>query len=191
MFEEFYQKYETQEQEVIALIRKCVGAGHHKGDSGDFWNMTAITLGMVFCNTGKVSIKEGRLEWPVTEEERNSEKSWGRLQQGQICRLKVRRLLDELVPEYTTPEQFNRWAVIEVLEPSVPLYLNMRKQRSRKRSTMNTAAVSGGSAKTMTSMLPMKRLSVRSTAAMTERLKISTNSYRMRKGLKSSSTKKG
>ena len=58
MFEEFYQKYETQEQEVIALIRKCIGAGHHKGDNGDFWDMTAITLGMVFCNTDKVSIKE-------------------------------------------------------------------------------------------------------------------------------------
>ena len=27
MFEEFYQKYETQEQEVIALIRKCIGLG--------------------------------------------------------------------------------------------------------------------------------------------------------------------
>ena len=120
MFEEFYQKYETQEQEVIALIRKCIGAGHHKGDNGDFWDMTAITLGMVFCNTGKVSIKEGRLKWPVTEEERNSEKGWGRLQQGQICRLKVRRLLDGLVPEHTTPEQFNSWAVIDVLEPSVP-----------------------------------------------------------------------
>ena len=57
MFEEFYQKYETQEQEVIALIRKCIGAGHHKGDNGDFWDMTAITLGMVFCNTGKVQHK--------------------------------------------------------------------------------------------------------------------------------------
>lgn len=96
MFEEFYQKYETEEQEVIALIRKCIGAGYHKSDNSDFWEMTVITLGMVFCNTGKVSIKEGRLKWPVTEEERNSEKSWGRLQQGQICRLKVRRLLDGL-----------------------------------------------------------------------------------------------
>ena len=76
MFEEFYQKYETEEQEVIALIRKCIGAGYHKSDNSDFWEMTVITLGMVFCNTGKVSIKEGRLKWPVTEEERNSEKSW-------------------------------------------------------------------------------------------------------------------
>ena len=56
MFEEFYQKYETEEQEVIALIRKCIGAGYHKSDNSDFWEMTVITLGMVFCNTGKVSI---------------------------------------------------------------------------------------------------------------------------------------
>ena len=33
MFEEFYQKYETEEQEVIALIRKCIGAGYHKSDT--------------------------------------------------------------------------------------------------------------------------------------------------------------
>lgn len=82
MFEEFYQKYETQEQEVIALIRKCIGAGHHKGDNGDFWDMTAITLGMVFCNTGKVSIKEGRLEWPVTEESATAKRAGGVCSKG-------------------------------------------------------------------------------------------------------------
>ena len=43
MFEEFYQKYETEEQEVIALIRKCIGAGYHKSDNSDFWEMTAIS----------------------------------------------------------------------------------------------------------------------------------------------------
>lgn len=46
MFEEFYQKYETEEQEVIALIRKCIGAGYHKSDNSDFWEMTVITLGI-------------------------------------------------------------------------------------------------------------------------------------------------
>lgn len=117
MFEEFYEMYEPEEQEVVALVCNCIGGRYN--NKGDFWEMTAITLGMVFCNTGKASIKEGRMEWPVMEEERGGEKGWGRLQQGQICRLKVRRLLDELVPEHTTPEQFNSWAVIEVLEPSV------------------------------------------------------------------------
>lgn len=119
MFEEFYQKYETEEQEIIALIGKPMGAWYHKADNGGFYDMTVITLGMIFCNTGEVSIQKGRLEWRVAEEECNSEKGWGRLQEGQICRLKVRRLLKGLVPEYATPEQFNRWAVIEVMEPSV------------------------------------------------------------------------
>ena len=117
MFEAFYQNYEVQEQEVIALIRNCIGGGYNS--RGGFWEMTAVTLGMVFCDTGKVSIKEGRLKWPVMDEWRNSEKDWGCFQNGQLCCLKVRRLLDVLVPEHTTPEQFNGWAVIEVLKPSV------------------------------------------------------------------------
>ena len=76
MFEEFYEMYETEEQEVVALINRCIGGGYN--NKGGFWQMTVVTLGMVFCDTGKVSTKEERLDWPVTEEERNSDKGWGR-----------------------------------------------------------------------------------------------------------------
>ncbi|MFQ7197288.1 MAG: DUF7021 domain-containing protein [Lawsonibacter sp.] len=54
-----------------------------------------MTLGIVFCDTGKVSTKEERLDWPVTEEERNGEKGWGRFGKEQICRLKIRRMKEE------------------------------------------------------------------------------------------------
>ena len=54
--------------------------------------MTVLTLGMVFCDTGKVSTKEAHLEWPVTDEERNSEKGWGRFGKEQICRMKISRM---------------------------------------------------------------------------------------------------
>ena len=102
MFEEFYQKYETEEQEVIALIRKCIGAGYHKSDNSDFWEMTVITLGgLVLGKRGKVRKGEGRWKGRGGEEKREREGGGG-LQQGQICRLKVRRLLDGLVPEHTT-----------------------------------------------------------------------------------------
>ena len=57
--------------------------------------MTVVTLGVVFCDTGKVSTKEERLEWPVTDEERHSEKGWGRFQNEQICRLKIRQMKEE------------------------------------------------------------------------------------------------
>lgn len=57
--------------------------------------MTVVTLGMVFCDSGKVGTKEERLEWPVTDEERNSGKGWGRFGSEQICRLKIRRMKEE------------------------------------------------------------------------------------------------
>lgn len=109
MFEKFYERYAPEEKEVIVLIQHTLGAGY---DNNGFWDMTVISLGMVFCATGEVNIREGRLEWPVTEEEKNSERGWKRFEREQICRIKVRKLLDEYVPK-------NSWAVTEVLEQSV------------------------------------------------------------------------
>ena len=56
MFEEFYEMYEPEEQEVVALINRCIGGGFNW--KGNFWEMTVVTLGMVFCDTGKVTTKE-------------------------------------------------------------------------------------------------------------------------------------
>ena len=44
MFEAFYEKYAPEEQEVVALIRNCIGGGYN--NKGDFWEMTAISLGL-------------------------------------------------------------------------------------------------------------------------------------------------
>lgn len=115
MFEKFYERYDSEEKEVIALIQRTLGAGYNNG----FWDMAVISLGMVFCDTGKADIREGRLEWPVTEEEKNSEKGWNRFAREQICRIKVRKLLDEYVPKHISPEKNNSWAITEVLEHTV------------------------------------------------------------------------
>ena len=45
MFEEFYEMYEPEEQEVVALINRCIGGGYN--NKGGFWQMTVVTLGMV------------------------------------------------------------------------------------------------------------------------------------------------
>ena len=116
MYENYYQKYESEEQEVLVLIQRCLGAGYYK--EGNFWDMTAISLGMVFPD-GSCVIREGRVEWPLTEEETKGEYGWGRLARGQICRLKLRRMKPSAVPEHTTPEKFNAWLLVEVLEPAV------------------------------------------------------------------------
>ena len=80
MYESYYQKYESEEQEVLVLIQRCLGAGYYK--EGNFWDMTAISLGMVFPD-GSCVIREGRVEWPLSEEERNGAYGWGRLARGQ------------------------------------------------------------------------------------------------------------
>ena len=93
MFEEFYEMYEPEEQEVVALINRCIGGGYNW--KGKFWEMTVVTLGIMFCDTGEVSTKEERLDWSVTDEDRNGEKGWGRFRNEQICRLKIRRMKEE------------------------------------------------------------------------------------------------
>ena len=40
MFEEFYEMYEPEEQEVVALINRCIGGGFNW--KGNFWEMSII-----------------------------------------------------------------------------------------------------------------------------------------------------
>ena len=110
MFEEFYEMYEPEEQEVVALINRCIGGGYN--NRGNFWEMTVVTLGIVFCDTGKVSTKEERLDWPVTDEERNSEKGWGRFGKEQICRLKIRRMKEEWAKDLVV----RPWCIAQVVK---------------------------------------------------------------------------
>ena len=48
MFEAFYEMYEPEEHEVVALINRCIGGGYNS--KGNFWEMTVVTLGMVFLS---------------------------------------------------------------------------------------------------------------------------------------------
>ena len=120
MFEEFYEMYELEEQEVVALINRCIGGGYNW--KGKFWEMTIVTLGMVFCDTGKVSIKEERLEWSVTDEERNGDKGWGRFQSEQICRLKIRRMKEEWAKDLVV----RPWCISEVIKVCIKTVRSFR-----------------------------------------------------------------
>ncbi len=91
MFEEFYEMYEPEEQEVIALINRCIGGGYN--NRGNFWQMTAV-------------------DWPVTDEERNSEKGWGRFHNEQICRLKIRRMKEEWAKDLVV----RPWCISQVVK---------------------------------------------------------------------------
>ena len=112
MNEKFYEKYSSDEQEAFVLIQQTLGASPFENQ----WEMLTTTLGMVFCTNGKVDTKRGRLNWLITEEERSSQNTWNRFKKGQICRMKIRKLLDKYVPKNVAPEEFNAWCVVDVLE---------------------------------------------------------------------------
>lgn len=112
MFENFYERYEDEEHEVIVLIENVLGAGK----CNNYWAMTATTLGMVFCENGKEDIRRGRLGWPVTDEERNGEKAWNLFRKGQICRIRVRKLSEKQLPQGAEVQEINSWCLTEVLE---------------------------------------------------------------------------
>ncbi len=115
MFEKFYEQYEEKEQEVIALVQEVLGAT----PLDDFQEVCAFSLGMVFCATGEVDIREGRLHWLTNRGEEFSENGFKRFEKMEICRLKLCKMRDECVPKHTTPEKFNAWLIVEVLEKSV------------------------------------------------------------------------
>ena len=81
--------------------------------------MTVISLGMILCETNTNIFQNGRLEWPVTKEEQNTDKGWTRFKRGQICKLKLRKILKTSLAENCPTELYNSWAVIEILEPHV------------------------------------------------------------------------
>ena len=58
MFEEFYEMYEPEEQEVVALINRCIGGGYNW--KGKFWEMTVVTLGMMAAKAELFGDKEIR-----------------------------------------------------------------------------------------------------------------------------------
>ena len=43
MFEEFYEMYEPEEQEVVALINRCIGGGYN--NKGGFWRSEERRVG--------------------------------------------------------------------------------------------------------------------------------------------------
>ena len=71
-FDKFYERYASEEKEVIVLIQNTLGAGYDNG----FWDMTVISLGMVFCARGDVGIRGGRQVWPVSEAGLSSARGW-------------------------------------------------------------------------------------------------------------------
>jgi hypothetical protein len=115
----FESAYNKDEKEILILTRdRSGGSGKAQGET--LWTAYARFLAYVDVNTNELKEGDGRIVWPLTEEEEKDQASWlYRFKQGCVYRLKVRELIDKTVPAGRLPSFYNRFLVVETLEENV------------------------------------------------------------------------
>ena len=114
-FDSFKNKYEIQEKELLVLLHEGGGGSKH----GDFWVASAYFLAYIDTQTNTLCKGEGRLVWPVTDEEQKAGGCFGRFKNETIYRVKARALLDKTVKPGMSESFFNQFYVTEILEKNV------------------------------------------------------------------------
>ena len=111
-FESFKKEYAPQEKELLVL--------RHEGGSGtkhgDFWVGAAYFLAYIDTEDNILRKGDGRLTWPVTEEEQKAGGCFGRFDNETIYRVKARELLDKNVKPGMVKSFYNQFYVTDILE---------------------------------------------------------------------------
>lgn len=112
MFEKFYDMYDSEEHEVIALMGRCV-CYCYEHNCGCY-SIDAVMMGAIFCDSSdssKLVTRAMHLHWPADDKDVPTDKGYKRFEVGQVCRLKIRKLKDEFAKDRHIP----RYALSEVL----------------------------------------------------------------------------
>lgn len=110
MLEAFYDKYESEEFEVIAIINNCIGTCSNT--RLNFWEMTASTIGLKVCATGEIISTPVHLSWPIAGDDRSGKMSFDRFAEEQVCALKVRKIKSEFCQKLLPPH----YCIVSVLD---------------------------------------------------------------------------
>ena len=104
MFEKFYDMYESEEHEVIALMGRCVGYSYEHNCG--CYSIDAVMMGAIFCDSSdssKLVTRAMHLHWPAGDKDVPTDKGYKRFEVGQVCRLKIRKLKDECAEQRHLP----------------------------------------------------------------------------------------
>lgn len=112
----FENLYEKEIQEILVLLDDS-SSGARK-TIGDLWMASAHFLGYQNPETGQVEKGKGRLVWPIKDEDlkKHSASYPHFFKKSEIYKVRVRQLIDRIVPEGHLPSFYNAFLVVEVLE---------------------------------------------------------------------------
>ena len=113
---EWERTFEDEAREILVLLAGGGGAGKRSG----FWDVSHYFIAYVDCQTGALHTGDGRIVYPVSDEEHDAGGILDRFRREAVCRLKARKKIPHEVPEGVTASSQNEFLIVEVLEEDPP-----------------------------------------------------------------------
>ena len=113
---EWEHTFEEEEREILVLLAGGGGAGKRNG----FWDVSHYFIAYVDCQTGALHAGDGRIVYPVSDEEHDAGGILDRFRREAVYRLKARKTIPHEVPEGVTASSQNQFLIVEVLEENSP-----------------------------------------------------------------------
>ena len=113
---EWERTFEEEAKEILVLLAGGSGAGKMNG----FWDVSHYFIAYVDCQTGALRTGDGRIVYPVSDEESDAGGILDRFRREVVYRLKARKRIPHKIPEGVTASSQNQFLIVEVLEEDAP-----------------------------------------------------------------------
>ena len=113
---EWERTFEGAAREILVLLAGGAGAGKRNG----FWDVSLYFIAYVDCQTGALHTGDGRIVYPVSDEEHDAGGILDRFRREAVYRLKARKKIPHEVPEGVTASSQNQFLIVELLEEEPP-----------------------------------------------------------------------
>ena len=114
--DEWERTFEEEVREILVLLAGSSGAAKRNG----FWEAAHSYLAYVDCETGNLCADDGRLVYPVSDEDNAAGNVLSRFRDEEIYRVTARKKIPQELPEGMSASAQNRLLVVEVLEENPP-----------------------------------------------------------------------
>ena len=113
---EWERTFEEEVREILVLLAGGSGDGKRNG----FWDVSHYFIAYVDCQTGALHTGDGRIVYPVSDEEHDAGGILDRFRREAVYRLKAHKKIPHEVPEAVTASSQNQFLVVDVLEEDPP-----------------------------------------------------------------------
>ena len=110
--DEWERTFEEDAREILVLLAGGQGASKRNG----FWDVSHYFIAYVDCQTGALHTGDGRIVYPVSDEEHDAGGILDRFRREAVYRLKARKKIPHEIPEGVTASSQNEFLIVEVLE---------------------------------------------------------------------------